>query len=760
MALARDRHLAGTQACLSAALLAHGQALSTVVAEPGNLDRAFLLQCLHDAGRLLTDVFHQQTVSRRPLILPKVTDKLQKQVLMETVPDGLLFGPGLADKLAKAKSTAAASQSLFAERRPARVAGNGRKWPAPLSEGSPGSGLQTKRPTTPLRSTIQAPPSSSGHSSTAAPAILPTSLVSTQAGNIALCYESWAKITTDHFVLQTVQGYRIVFSAVPFQSAPPKDPVYNADFSAADVAVAISNLRSIGAIVPCAPVPGQFLSPFFMIPKPDGDKRFIFNLRQLNSFIETEHFQLEDGRTAMALLSPGDFMGKIDLSNAYYSVRIHPSSRKYLRFTFQGHLYEFTCLPFGLCSGPYIFTKIFKLVLQHLRNRGFRCVAYLDDLLFLASTATSCSANIEQVAHLLESLGFQINEDKTLRVPSTRITFLGLVYDSVDMAVSLPSKTQTEVLDKVSFFATSPSCSIRAWAAFIGLLNFCCQAVPYGRVYLKLFERTRFLELALAQNDFDALMTPPRSLQSDFQWWVTHLPGAVNPIRRKHFQREIFSDASNRGWGAFSNGTSVGGPWSTEEARLHINTKELRAALYGLRVFAADLLDSAVLLRIDNTTAVTYIDKMGGIQSLPLNAVARDIWQFCEERSLWVFASYIPSSRNVDADLASRSYNPDTESELGRSATRQVFDAFGQPDVDIFASASNSKCRRFFSWFPDLRAETVDAFTRNWHEIGFFLCLSSLRFNFALLTKNSVRRSHRDCSCSDLAEPSMVSPFP
>ena len=54
VATARDRHLLTTQECLGAGLLAVGQALSTLVANDESLDRAFVLQSLSDAGKLLS----------------------------------------------------------------------------------------------------------------------------------------------------------------------------------------------------------------------------------------------------------------------------------------------------------------------------------------------------------------------------------------------------------------------------------------------------------------------------------------------------------------------------------------------------------------------------------------------------------------------------------------------------------------------------------------------------------------------------------
>ena len=82
------------------------------------------------------------------------------------------------------------------------------------------------------------------------------------------------------------------------------------------------------------------------------------------------------------LIQPGDFMMKLDLQDAYFSVPIHNSHKKYLRFVFQGITYEFQCLPFGLSSAPRTFTKLLKPVIVLLRIQGIRIVIYLDNIAY------------------------------------------------------------------------------------------------------------------------------------------------------------------------------------------------------------------------------------------------------------------------------------------------------------------------------------------------------------------------------------------
>ena len=48
------------------------------------------------------------------------------------------------------------------------------------------------------------------------------------------------------------------------------------------------------------------------------------------------------------LVQPNDYMVKVDLKDAYFSVPVHLDYRYLLRFRWAGKLYQFQCMPFGL----------------------------------------------------------------------------------------------------------------------------------------------------------------------------------------------------------------------------------------------------------------------------------------------------------------------------------------------------------------------------------------------------------------------------
>jgi len=63
---------------------------------------------------------------------------------------------------------------------------------------------------------------------------------------------------------------------------------------------------------------------------------------------------MEDIRSVRDLINKNSYVCTLHLKDAYYLVPIKENYRKFLRFRFENKLYQFNCLPFGLCTSPYL----------------------------------------------------------------------------------------------------------------------------------------------------------------------------------------------------------------------------------------------------------------------------------------------------------------------------------------------------------------------------------------------------------------------
>lgn len=171
---------------------------------------------------------------------------------------------------------------------------------------------------------------------------------------------------------------------------------------------------------------------------------------------------------------------------------------------------------------------------------------------------------------------------------------------------------------------------IREFARLIGTLIVACPAIKYGWLYTKILERKKYIALQNSNENYSLLMTVSDVAKQDLNWWLNNIKTSKNPIREENYKRIIFSEAFLTGWGAFSKGQKTHGWWSEKEKKSHINQLELKAAFFGLQCFSSNDRNCEVLLRMDNTTAISYVNKVGGIRYPKLTELSREIWKFCE----------------------------------------------------------------------------------------------------------------------------------
>jgi hypothetical protein len=92
-------------------------------------------------------------------------------------------------------------------------------------------------------------------------------------------------------------------------------------------------------------------------------------------------------------------------------------------------------------------------------------------------------------------------------------------------------------------------------------------------------------------------------------------------------------------------------------------------------------------IRSDNTTAVAYVNQIGGMTSILLDNLSAEIWSWCSERDIFLTAQYIPGNETFNADHMSRYFTDLTE--LKSEIFHRICNHFFLPDIDLFASRLN-----------------------------------------------------------------------
>ena len=319
------------------------------------------------------------------------------------------------------------------------------------------------------------------------------------AGRLAHCGHNWAILTNDPWILQSIQGYQLEIACQPFQCTQPP-PIQMSPGDQQLVHEEMVKLLTKQAVDRVQPAEGEFVSQIFLVPKKDHTQRPVINLKPLNRFIAKQRFKMEGAHVLKDLLQSGDWMVSIDLKDAYQSVPMWREHRKLLRFRWDGQLYQFQCLPFGLCSAPRTFTKILKPVLALLRQNGIRSVVFIDDILLMMQSREKLIQVIQELLHLLQLLGFLINWEKSVLTPCQEIIFLGFVVDSLQMTLSLPEEKVQNIILDCRRILRQDTVSVRDLARVIGRMTAAIQAVSPAPLCYRNLQRLKNVAFKGTQN--------------------------------------------------------------------------------------------------------------------------------------------------------------------------------------------------------------------------------------------------------------------
>ena len=478
----------------------------------------------------------------------------------------------------------------------------------------------------------------------------------------------------------------------------------------------IEDLLAKGAIeeVRDTTSPG-FYSRLFVVPKKSGGWRPIIDLSLLNTFLVVRKFKMETPASIRSALRPGMWVFSLDLKDAYFHIPIHPSSRKFLRICFLGKVYQFRALPFGLSSAPWLFTKVMAEVKGLVHQEATSLFQYLDDWLGDSDQESSCRRRALLLRRLCLHLGLVVNDEKSELIPKQRFTFVGILFDLV-LGMVFPTEDNLAKVDAaVRTLRSAGALPAHVWQSVLGTLGSQDHLVPLGRLHLRPFQ----LHLNSCWNSLrdppETLVPVPPHLTQWIDWWAvrSHLTAGV-PLVPPPPSVRVFTDASTQGWGAHCEGQTCQGLWSPSERTLHINVLELRAVRLALAEFLPPR-GSVVLVSTDNSTVVAYINRQGGTRSPSLWNETLLLFRETHSWSVTLRARHIPGRLNVIADQLSRAGQIlPTEWSLHQDIVQDLFDRWGTPTLDLFATRYNKRCPVFVSPVPDPLALETDALSFPW----------------------------------------------
>ena len=359
-----------------------------------------------------------------------------------------------------------------------------------------------------------------------------------------------------------------------------------------------------------------------------------------------------------------------------------------------------------------------KPVTTWLRARGVKVVAYLDDFFICDDSRDGVVKGISMLREILEFLGFVVNELKSVEVPVQVLDFLGFSINSITMSLSLPSKKRLMIVNACERLLKAPKTTVRELASLLGLLSWASTAVEFAQSHYRHLQRQYNAGLGESGGNMSAGVFLSDDSKKDLVWWAGSLPflGGRSLVEESP-ALVIFSDASLSGWGAACGDKTASGPWTSVQLKRHINELELLGAFYSLHCFAESLQGCSVLLKLDNTTAISYVNKLGGTKSPALCELALTISEWCESRRIRLKATHLPGIFNNVADQESRRKPDWSDWRLSPELFELILGRW-EVRVDLFASSWNAQLPRFASWTPQPGGWRVNALSFSWENLN------------------------------------------
>lgn len=407
------------------------------------------------------------------------------------------------------------------------------------------------------------------------------------------------------------------------------------------------------------------LSPLGAVPKKDDTHRIILDLSSprgsaINEGISADEYSVkystfDDAVDLVVGLGKGSYMAKLDIKHAFRLCPVHPHDWPLLGYTWNGHYFLDTRLPFGSRSSPYIFNQFADALLWILVVIfGIPYIVhYLDDFFLCANTYEECSDHMTSMQSVFGELGVPLAPEKVVG-PTTTLTYLGIEINTKTMSMQLPTEKFSELLSNLEGWLNRKKCTKRELLSLIGSLSFACKVVKPGRMFLR-----RLIHLSCTATSLNHHISLNAEARADIKWWIDFLPSwngiaIIQEPPVTSYALTLHTDASALGFGAVFSTHWFSLPWPASLSPIQdINFCELFAVVAAVFTWGDHWQNQQILFYTDNLS-ITNIWKSGSCRDQDIMRLVRALFLFIANRNINILMCHIPGKFNDSADALSR----------------------------------------------------------------------------------------------------------
>jgi hypothetical protein len=413
--------------------------------------------------------------------------------------------------------------------------------------------------------------------------------------------------------------------------------------------------------------------PLHAVIKPEKVRVVVGAHVEINPLLPEYPFVMSTIGHVEKLVEPNCLMFKLDIQDAFLSWRMSEDAQKHLAFHWNGEIWYFTAMPFGLSSGPFWNDLMMRVLCAKIKEIGIRHSQYCDDIILIILAGMGTGLEHEQVKAIFRSLGINNNEKKQSVAWAKQANYLGYTLDSLLCCTLCTEGRRQQLLETVREIQKKRTCTLATIVTLTGRLAFASSCFPASKqFYNSLFRYlSRFRH---ARNTSKVFVRPPLEITRDLGIWELILTSWNG--RRKWLQTErqtvqITSDASLTGYGFFiaktppnkilRRGLTKFEACAVAYATEHICSKEngaiqwgeLLAIAHAFVACAEQLRGSRVIFETDNLSNVGAILSQRST-NIFLRHLLRIIYFRAAQCDIDIRAIHIPGEKNVFADWLSR----------------------------------------------------------------------------------------------------------
>lgn len=366
---------------------------------------------------------------------------------------------------------------------------------------------------------------------------------------------------------------------------------------------------------------------------------------------------------ALALLTPGCYMAKLDIANMYLTLGLSMDSRKHFGFINKGRRRRYKRLPFGVKLGSCVMSGFMAEVLAIAASEGVESVVnYMDDFFIVGLTYAICLFNLNIVLAILLRHGWSIAEDKTT-CPAQVMTFIGMQIDSKTMTISIEPEKAASILYKFQQARSSLMAGTLTRSVIYSLAGNCMwfsNVVTVGKIYTRpLFEMLKTWDSD--RNQFVA------KFEKSFRWWemtlTTWIKGAlvrsnVRVIPSQLIGDAVFlqQDAGDEGLGYFSammeeNFKRVRWYACTlqDDCVTSSTFKELSTIVWAVKNHPEWA--NRLVVSVFDSCAAAFGVNTGSSPSVACMDLIEELYLLCDRFNITIVSLWVPRAENSFADM-------------------------------------------------------------------------------------------------------------